>query len=605
MKVGQTRASFKLLTAGVGSSVGGFGSRFCIAGMAPSPVALSLPPWQRRIAKERSSTRLEQTAALIDSHKRELAAEARVAHLKAKIQREKHAAARREAVREAQERKRQAAREVAEESDRLVGRDVTRLLADAPMPDDIEVVELSQLFNEQLVKHCPPEQRDFFKLFKAMDLDGSHRISFAELTSVVRSTFRVSERVLPADRLAALWKALDANASGYIDSGELARFLRRGQDPEFLSPAQLARQRLLESRRREAAAAQADTDALYERSTVAAAAAVEGASAEEMRKLAELFQKQMGPRGSASDLSSHVQRLFTRTDRDGTGLVTLDEFARMVRTDLRLGVAALPETRLLALWKGIDANENGFITAGEFGRFLRAAIPADERASAADRHMEESIARRDNAMHRRANDQTRLAAKAALTQAQAMEAEAARLEESLRELLQGREHGNDHGLGREHGRQHGRETLREDARGQLPYLGSSASSPKLGGTGRGAGRSVARSPKKARGMRKARSEQRLRLGELDGVSSRIEWRHGVAGDTSGQPDGDGAAARSADGDDGVRLVAEALHDLAKEVGSLGRKAAAATARVAASEQSRGPHHGLHLEPLLPPLGGAR
>ena len=79
----------------------------------------------------------------------------------------------------------------------------------------------------------------------------------------------------------------------------------------------------------------------------------------------------------------------------------------------------------------------------------------------------------------------------------------------------------------------------------------------------------------------------------------------MAGDTSGQPDGDGAAARSADGDDGVRLVAEALHDLAKEVGSLGRKAAAATARVAASEQSRGPHHGLHLEPLLPPLGGAR
>lgn len=311
--------------------------------IAPTPMA-SLAPWQRRVAQERSAARLEQTAQVSTTRRREVAAAARVAHLKARIQRETLTAARVEAVRDVHERKRLAAREVAEESDKLVGRDVTRLLADAPIPDEIEVVELSQLFNEQVVKHCPPEQRDFHKLFKAMDLDGSHRISFAELSAMARRTLRLGEGGLPPERLASLWKALDQNASGFIDAGELARFLRRGQDADALSPAQLARQRLLASRRRGAAAAHAETDELFERATVEQLASVEAASDKEMRRLAVVFLKRMGS-GVAGELSSNVQRIFSETDRDGTGLVTLEEFTRMVRRDLHLNVSTLSDEK--------------------------------------------------------------------------------------------------------------------------------------------------------------------------------------------------------------------------------------------------------------------
>ena len=53
--------------------------------------------------------------------------------------------------------------------------------------------------------------------------------------------------------------------------------------------------------------------------------------------------------------------------------VQFDEFERMVRYGLKLRRGKLPEETLAGLWKHIDENENGFICAGEFARFMRQA----------------------------------------------------------------------------------------------------------------------------------------------------------------------------------------------------------------------------------------
>ena len=211
--------------------------------------------------------------------------------------------------------------------------------------------------------------------------------------------------------------------------------------------------------------------------------------------------------------------------------------------------------RLLALWKAIDANENGFITAGEFGKFMRAAFPADERAHFADEHKEERVALRDAARLQQAQSYTRIAANAALMQAQAMEAEAERLEANLKKLV------NDNAS-----------TARE--RPELPlskyetrrlHAASAASSP-----GKGSGT-------RSRPVRKVRSEPKLRPQQPPTVSTRLAVD---------------------DADDGARLVAEALHELAREVGTLGRKAASSTMRVAAHGHST---YGSPYERALPHL----
>lgn len=50
----------------------------------------------------------------------------------------------------------------------------------------------------------------------------------------------LSHKDLSDSSLAALWKCLDRDSSGFIDAGELSRFTKIGQ-PKTLTPAQLAR----------------------------------------------------------------------------------------------------------------------------------------------------------------------------------------------------------------------------------------------------------------------------------------------------------------------------------------------------------------------------
>ena len=60
----------------------------------------------------------------------------------------------------------------------------------------------------------------WFKLFRHMDDDGSGRITYAELSAVIREELRVSTREVPETHLRAVWAAIDADQSGSVDSLE-------------------------------------------------------------------------------------------------------------------------------------------------------------------------------------------------------------------------------------------------------------------------------------------------------------------------------------------------------------------------------------------------
>jgi Ca2+-binding EF-hand superfamily protein len=311
--------------------------------------------------------------------------------------------------------------------DKLVGRDVTAQLAGVPVPSEEETRELSVLFNEALVRNFrKPEERSFYRLFKTMDLDGSHRISFAELEALVRGPLALSRRQLSTRRLSSLWKLLDNDSSGFVDAGELSRFCRIGK-VETLTPAQLAKVRMLAAKEREAEQLKAEAAERQAKDVIKKQQQVERASKEEVRALGDEMSRALKremPHGI-----TNAYAMFKHLDLDGSGQIDFREFGRMVRHELKISKSKLSESKLLSLWRAIDENENGFICAGELGRFMRPSEKSDASVES-EVHQKRREAHMLNTL-KREESYARAAARASNTSAKAMEAEAARLESLL------------------------------------------------------------------------------------------------------------------------------------------------------------------------------
>ena len=64
-------------------------------------------------------------------------------------------------------------------------------------------------------------------------------------------------------------------------------------------------------------------------------------------------------------------QIFKVMDDDHSGRISYSELDRGVRDCLKLSRGDLPEERMHGLWKALDEDASGFISAGEFGRFMR------------------------------------------------------------------------------------------------------------------------------------------------------------------------------------------------------------------------------------------
>ena len=68
-------------------------------------------------------------------------------------------------------------------------------------------------------------------------------------------------------------------------------------------------------------------------------------------------------------------KLFHQMDSDGSGRITFDEMATMVRRELEIPMEKLSEASLKGVWAALDDDRSGFITAGEFGKFMKLGAP--------------------------------------------------------------------------------------------------------------------------------------------------------------------------------------------------------------------------------------
>lgn len=305
------------------------------------------------------------------------------------VQRELRRAQSESAIAEARARKRQAAQEVKSDLDRINGRDITRKLKECEAATADEIVEISEQLNGKLAKLAGslPDGKNatgplWYALFKHMDQDGSGMIAYGELREGLRQQLRLGKTDLPEARLRSLWKALDVDASGWISCGEFGKFMRKGEGKGQKAKVREARARVQQKVKEKEAAARAEHEARVGRDLAAKFADVPTADAAEVDMLATFLNSKLAQVPWL--LRDGWFKFFKLMDNDASGRIQYAELVAGLRDQLSVTASELPEAQLQALWKALDDDKSGWISAGEFLRFVRRgheALPEHEASN--------------------------------------------------------------------------------------------------------------------------------------------------------------------------------------------------------------------------------
>ena len=219
---------------------------------------------------------------------------------------------------------------------------------------------------------CPANVAD--ELFDSFDKDGGGSVDYDELS-----------RALRPKPMGGIYKARSLESFELEQTGGAEEY-KRVMEEQMAAKKELVRlQRELTRRASESALQEAKRTKLeVGRATRRAIKAeligldaardladAEPASEEEVRDLAKRFHNSMMTLFPVKAESRLWYKLFLYMDKDRSGTISYPEMKKMVRTHLSLRPAELPEPQLRRLWKALDEDAEGFITAGEFGRFMK------------------------------------------------------------------------------------------------------------------------------------------------------------------------------------------------------------------------------------------
>ena len=355
------------------------------------------------LPKVRSLPRLPEVEPLLsgaEEYKQAIAAEQAAKRRLARIQKELMRSASESAIRARKEQKLLEARAVRHETVELktAGLQMANLGADIPPATEDEVKELATRFHKQMRTlfggpAFEVSRGMWYKLYLQMDEDKSGRITYDELRSMIRSNagLQMDRSAMPEAKLKGLWKALDAKNTGYIDAGNFGRFMKKGEDP---TPALMsAKQKLMARRSASQETLRKEEDQRVGRIDESMLANVQPLSKDDLASLAEEINAAMA-RNLPSGTDRAWIKLFNLVDEDGSGRIAYDEFNKMIRVHLNLSRKHIPEKRLRAAWKAIDANASGFISVGHFGRFMKKGTSALQELSSVSTATEDETIRR-------------------------------------------------------------------------------------------------------------------------------------------------------------------------------------------------------------------
>lgn len=284
--------------------------------------------------------------------------------------------------------------------------------------------QVSTLLNQRMQQiFLDPQARSWYKLFCHMDDDLSGKVTFTEFEDMIRNELMMTDSKISHEQLKAVWRALDADCSGLITTGEFGQFMRIGEhvhhaeeslksknlkkreaegeetrqqhkemmttwQEEKSSADKAAIERTMRMRehqagrvqdaiarvkQRNAAAAQSyrqQRDERLSRHLIAKGAAARTASAHECEQFSIMLNERMIQVFHDPQARSWY-KLFVHMDDDMSGKINYHELEDMVRNELKVSRERFTEDQLKGVWLALDADKSGLITAGEFGKFMR------------------------------------------------------------------------------------------------------------------------------------------------------------------------------------------------------------------------------------------
>jgi len=120
-------------------------------------------------------------------------------------------------------------------------------------------------------------------------------------------------------------------------------------------------------------------------------------------------------------------KLFKMFDEDNDGHISYKELVTMIRKTIRMPDTIIPDRQIQAVWHSIDRDGNGWIDAGEFGRFFRQGEKPTKDAKDACQRLKQ-VAKAEF----REPSLAEIAVELSQCNRQRLEQEAARLEDDLR-----------------------------------------------------------------------------------------------------------------------------------------------------------------------------
>ena len=253
---------------------------------------------------------------------------------------------------------------------------------------EAEVLDLSLKLNRSLVKLFPANPA-WFKLFKYMD-DGGGVICFKHFVKIAREELMIYRNDMPDSLLKSVWKAIDLDSSGKIDSNEFGIFMRLGESYlKANEPGTPWKEKLHTSKKMGISTME---DKVKEEKQVRGISGLDVPPADEatVRKMAAEVRKPCAfPCDNSHFTAQHCPsslaqlqakahelfplnpawyRLFKYMDGEGSGNITYREFADMVRNQLKKRPEELSDSVLKGVWAALDEDSSGLVSTGEFGR---------------------------------------------------------------------------------------------------------------------------------------------------------------------------------------------------------------------------------------------
>lgn len=262
--------------------------------------------------------------------------------------------------------------------------------------DEADVLKLSELLNRKLVTYeRDPARRSWWKFFMLMDTDKAGVVAFSAFLRLIRHHLEIKEKELPEKLLRSVWKTLDFDETGYINSKKWGPFMKKGEGavPKPGKGVPTWKERLHTQRRLEKEAL--DRELLAEK---IAMKGVEPASDEEVLKLSQRLNDKMANgknwHGGAIfpvDLehghsASLWYELFRKVDTKSYGVIKFGQFLQGIREVLLIDEKEWPEGKLRSVWAVLIADSgNGYLGAGKFGVWMRSGEPVPAKLTNLER----------------------------------------------------------------------------------------------------------------------------------------------------------------------------------------------------------------------------